>query len=80
MLRRNLLYTAITRGKSLVICLGDPSAFHMAIANVEGKKRFTGLSERLSYWSNYDPFMKEELLSEEADFSQSWPMELEISD
>ena len=80
MLRRNLLYTAITRGKSLVICLGDPSAFNMAIANVEGKKRFTGLSERLNYWSNYDPFIKEELLSAEGELSQSWPMELEISD
>ena len=79
MLKRNLLYTAITRGKKLVICLGDPTAFNMAITNLEGKKRFTGLSRRLSYWSNYDPFGGNEIQLEE-ESEELWPLELELQD
>ena len=79
MLKRNLLYTAITRGKKLVICLGDPTAFNMAITNLEGKKRFTGLSRRLNYWSNYDPFGGNEIQLEEEP-EEVWPLELELQD
>ena len=79
MLKRNLLYTAITRGKKLVICLGDPVAFNMAINNLEGKKRYTRLSQRLNHWSNYDPFNHNELQSEE-ELREAWPLELELQD
>ena len=62
-----------------MICLGDPTAFNMAITNLEGKKRFTGLSRRLSYWSNYDPFGGNEIQLEEEP-EEVWPLELELQD
>ncbi len=44
LLQRNLLYTAITRGKKLVILLGTQKAIHLAVQNNEVRKRHTGLS------------------------------------
>ncbi|MDR1433313.1 MAG: ATP-dependent RecD-like DNA helicase [Puniceicoccales bacterium] len=43
MLQRNLLYTAITRGKNKVFIVGDPNAYSIAIQNKEREKRMTGL-------------------------------------
>jgi len=43
LLQRNLLYTAITRGKKLVILIGTTKALSIAIKNDEVLKRFTGL-------------------------------------
>ncbi|MDR1890819.1 MAG: ATP-dependent RecD-like DNA helicase [Puniceicoccales bacterium] len=43
MLQRNLLYTAITRGKNKVFLVGDPRAYSIAIQNKERTKRLTGL-------------------------------------
>jgi len=48
MLQRNLLYTAITRGKKLVLLIGVPYAVDRAIANDTVRERRTGLAERLS--------------------------------
>jgi len=48
MLQRNLLYTAMTRAKKLVVIVGDKKAMAMAIRNNQMKKRFTLLGERLS--------------------------------
>ena len=48
MLERNLLYTAITRGKQLVLIIGDPKALTMAINNIRATQRQTRLAERLS--------------------------------
>ncbi len=47
MLQRNLLYTAITRGKRLVILVGDSKALELAIRNAETTKRYSGLLSRL---------------------------------
>jgi exodeoxyribonuclease V alpha subunit len=47
MLQRNLLYTAVTRGKQLVIVVGPSKAIRMAIQNVDSAKRITLLSERI---------------------------------
>jgi exodeoxyribonuclease V alpha subunit len=47
MLQRNLLYTALTRGKKLVCLLGSRKAVHMAIRNNEIGLRRTGLRQRL---------------------------------
>lgn len=47
MLRRNLLYTAITRSKKLLIMVGDRSAFARAITD-KSSERNTTLKERLS--------------------------------
>lgn len=47
MLQRNLLYTAITRGKKLVVLIGTPFAVEKAIANNTVKERRTTLAVRL---------------------------------
>ena len=47
MLQKNLIYTAITRGKKKVILVGDPAAFAMAVRNNDSTKRCTLLKERL---------------------------------
>jgi exodeoxyribonuclease V alpha subunit len=43
LLERNLIYTAITRGRKLVIIIGDMKALHMAIRNAKSKRRNTNL-------------------------------------
>ena len=48
MLQRNLIYTAITRGKKKVIIVGDPTAYAMATNNADSKSRSTLLKERLT--------------------------------
>ncbi len=48
MLRRNLLYTGLTRGKSLVLLLGQRQAFERAIREKDSVERRTLLRERLS--------------------------------
>ena len=48
MLQRNLLYTAITRGKKLVLLMGVPYAIDQAIKNNTVRERRTSLAERLS--------------------------------
>ena len=48
MLQRNLLYTAVTRGKQLVILLGQKKAVAVAVKNVSGRRRWSKLREWLS--------------------------------
>ncbi|MDR2794222.1 MAG: ATP-dependent RecD-like DNA helicase [Holosporaceae bacterium] len=47
MLQRNLLYTAITRGKKLVIIIGSKKALAMAVKNNKIASRYTRLKQRL---------------------------------
>lgn len=47
MLQRNLVYTGVTRGKRLVVLVGESRALHMAISNNKMTKRFTWLAQRL---------------------------------
>jgi len=47
MLRRSVLYTAITRGKRLVVLVGARKALEMAVRNDDDGQRYSGLSERL---------------------------------
>ncbi len=47
MLQRNLLYTAVTRAKQLVILLGSRQALNTAVDNDRTRKRYTLLAERL---------------------------------
>ena len=47
LLQRNLIYTAVTRGKYLVVVVGTRKALHMGINNSKTKKRFTYLKQRL---------------------------------
>jgi exodeoxyribonuclease V alpha subunit len=48
MLKRNLLYTAITRGRKLVVIVGTRRALSTAVKNSETVTRFTGLARRVS--------------------------------
>ena len=48
MLQRNLLYTAITRGKKKVFIVGEPAAYAMAVRNSESKLRVTHLREKIA--------------------------------
>lgn len=48
MLQRNLIYTAVTRGKRKVILVGDPAAYAMAVRNSDSKTRCTLLQEYLT--------------------------------
>ena len=47
MLQRNLLYTGLTRGKRLVVLLGQKEAIAIAARNVSGRRRWSKLDERL---------------------------------
>lgn len=46
MLRRNLLYTAITRARRLCVIVGDPRAIDRAVRQADAALRWTGLAER----------------------------------
>jgi exodeoxyribonuclease V alpha subunit len=47
MLRRNLLYTALTRGKRLVVLIGSRQALGLAVGNRDTAQRCSMLRERL---------------------------------
>ena len=47
MLSRNLLYTAVTRGKQLVVLIADPRALEIALGETRREERRTYLAERL---------------------------------
>lgn len=47
MLQRNLVYTAITRGRKKVFVVGEPAAYGMAVRNAESKTRCTHLREKI---------------------------------
>jgi exodeoxyribonuclease V alpha subunit len=47
MLQRNLLYTAVTRGKKLVMLVGQKKAVAIAVGNVSGRRRWSKLTEWL---------------------------------
>ncbi|SEP95203.1 exodeoxyribonuclease V alpha subunit [Ectothiorhodospira magna] len=47
MLLRNLLYTGVTRGRRLVVLVGQPKAVAMAVRNASSRKRGTRLREWL---------------------------------
>ena len=47
MLQRNLLYTGVTRGKKLVVVVGQKKAVAIAVRNVSGRRRWSKLQEWL---------------------------------
>ena len=52
MLQRNLLYTAITRAKNILVIVGDKDAFELSIKNDNTEKRNTKLREELKAFNN----------------------------
>ena len=55
MLQRNLLYTGVTRGKRLVILVGQKKAVAIAVKNVSGRRRWSKLNEWLAPRSRPGP-------------------------
>jgi exodeoxyribonuclease V alpha subunit len=47
MLRRNLLYTGVTRGKRLVVLVGEKKAVAIAVKGTDGRRRWSKLAEWL---------------------------------
>jgi exodeoxyribonuclease V alpha subunit len=47
MLQRNLLYTGVTRGKRLVVLVGQKKAIAIAVRNTSGRRRWSKLGEWL---------------------------------
>ncbi len=48
LLQRNLLYTAVTRGKQLVIVVGSKKALNLAVRRADTRRRYTALRQRLA--------------------------------
>jgi exodeoxyribonuclease V alpha subunit len=59
MLQRNLLYTGVTRGKRLVVLVGQKKAVAIAVKNVSGRRRWSKLKEWLGATSGLarDPIL-----------------------
>ena len=47
MLQRNLLYTGVTRGRRLVVLIGQKKAVAIAVRNISGRRRWSKLAEWL---------------------------------
>jgi exodeoxyribonuclease V alpha subunit len=47
LLERNLLYTGVTRGKRLVVLIGQAKAIARAVRTLRSHQRLTNLAERL---------------------------------
>ncbi|MFW5908110.1 MAG: ATP-dependent RecD-like DNA helicase [Desulfosalsimonas sp.] len=64
MLQRNLIYTAVTRGRRLVVLVGTKKAMAIAVKNDKPKQRYTHLAARLSavmYTTSYFDSQKERI-------------------
>ena len=48
LLQRNLIYTAVTRGRNLVVMVGSRKALAIGVNNSQTRQRFTRLRERLT--------------------------------
>ena len=55
MLQRNLLYTGVTRGKRLVVLVGQKKAIAIAVLNVSGRRRWSKLDEWLRLGASSHP-------------------------
>ena len=47
LVERNLLYTAVTRARKLVVLVGNPTIMEEMIKNINKRERYSGLKERL---------------------------------
>lgn len=48
MLKRNLLYTGVTRARKLCIVVGTPKAVYTAVSREDTNRRWTGLTEKIT--------------------------------
>src|SRR5271169_4195634 len=57
MLQRNLLYTGVTRGKRLVVLVGQKKAVAIAVRNVSGRRRWSKVRGWLSADASKVPYL-----------------------
>ena len=55
LLERNLIYTGITRGKRLVMVIGEPKALRIAVRKNNTRLRHSGLQDRLRRCAETSP-------------------------
>lgn len=55
LMTRNLIYTAVTRGKSCVCLVGQPEIFHSMVHNEQEQKRYSGLCTRIRELADEEP-------------------------
>ena len=48
MLRQNLVYTAVTRGRRLVVIVGQPKALAVAVRGAQARRRWSRLRDWLA--------------------------------
>jgi exodeoxyribonuclease V alpha subunit len=54
LLQRNLIYTGITRGKRLVVLIGQRKALRIAVSNNKTQRRYSSLLETLRRIGNFE--------------------------
>lgn len=74
MLQRNLLYTAITRSKEILILLGEENAFKQCVTN-ESATRLTSLKERIVHASEMTITTRQKLAEFEEGHGEDAPFE-----
>ncbi|MDN3426893.1 ATP-dependent RecD-like DNA helicase [Microbacterium sp. APC 3898] len=74
MLRRNLLYTGITRSRDFLILCGDPSVFRYGVERTDDMQRMTTLKNRLAVAAE-EPKTEQQTM-EKAEAVQSGPVSL----
>ncbi len=74
MLRRNLLYTGITRSKDFLILCGDPGVFRYGVERTDDAQRMTTLKNRLAVAT--EESKTEEQTKQQAQTKQSGPVSL----
>lgn len=74
MLQRNLLYTAVTRSKELLILLGEVPAFQTCVAH-ESASRLTMLKERIAEASEMSLSVRTQLENYEENLTKSDPFD-----
>lgn len=53
LMTRNLLYTAVTRAKKMVVLVGDEAFLHEMVYNKREALRYSGLSDKLKKFADY---------------------------
>ncbi|EGA89142.1 exodeoxyribonuclease V-like protein [Planococcus donghaensis MPA1U2] len=74
MLRRNLLYTGITRSKDFLVLCGDPGAFRYGVERTDDTQRMTTLQNRLAVTTE-EPKTEQQTKQQE-ETKQSGPVSL----
>lgn len=70
MLRRNLIYTAITRSKEKLILCGEEEAFQIAVSRTDDNLRNTTLKEKLLEGINSTDFSKMDIVKEQVTYEE----------